>query len=324
MTASGGAPERSGVPRAGLVPSTVLTVCALALAGLAAPSAGAEPDARRFAAYALALRTAGVAGDDPARDFLAGLPGAGAVARKALPVLWRPFFENAIVKLGRLRSPAPAALYYNPLLDVAVLTLWARHEDAYLVDSARAAPGERLDDPDAATSLRPPWMEAEDGPVEALARITAARLGAFRQAHPARERAGRQDRTTFATAAADLRAAAPRLEWNAVRRAQWAAGTEPWLSPALAAVEAALAARDAAALTAAAPATGAETAAALAALPADFTTGLTLDMVLDTGGEERLLIGSRPDDGDVYVLVLCRLEGDACALRRFVLASLLE
>ena len=47
-------------------------------------------------------------------------------------------------------------------------------------------------------------------------------------------------------------------------------------------------------------------------------------MVLDTGGEERLLIGSRPDDGDVYVLVLCRLEGDTCALRRFALASLLE
>ena len=134
-----------------------------------------------------------------------------------------------------------------------MLTLWERHEDAYLVVSARAAPGERLDDPDTDASLRPPWMEAETG-------------------------------ASRPSPASPPRAAAPRLEWNAVRRAQWAAGTEPWLAPALDAVEAALASRDAAALTAAAPGTGAETAAALAALPADFTTGLTLDMVLDTGG----------------------------------------
>ena len=45
-------------------------------------------------------------------------------------------------------------------------------------------------------------------------------------------------------------------------------------------------------------------------------------MVLPAGKEKRLLIGSMPDDGDVYLFVLCRLEGADCALRRFMLSSL--
>ena len=323
MTERGRIGRRLTGRQAGVIRGIVLVVTALALAAPAA-SPAAEPDARLFAAHALALRAAGVAGDDAAKDFLTGLPGAGALKEEALPVLWQPFFENAIVKLGRLRSPAPVALYYNPLLDIALLTLWERDEASYRVGVARALPGERQGNPDAAASLRPQWMAAEDGPIETLARITAARLGAFRRAHPAQQREGGEDPVTFAAAAADLRAAAPRLAWNLVRREQLAADAEPWLQPALAEIEEALAARDAAVLTAAAPDTDAETAAAIAALPAEYTERLTLDMALDAGGEERLLIGSLPDDGAVYVFVLCRLEGDACALARFMLASVLE
>ena len=321
-TERGRAGRRFAGRRAGVIRGVVLAVAALAIA---APSArpAAEPDARVFAAHALALRAAGVAGDDTAKDFLAGLPGAGALTEEALPVLWQPFFENAIVKLGRLQSPAPVALYYNPLLDVALLTLWERHEASYRAGVARALPGERLADPGAEALLQPQWLAAEDGAIEALARITAARLGTFRRAHPAQHREGGEDRVSFAAAAADLRAAAPRLAWNLVRRTQWAADTEPWLQPALSEIEEALAARDATALMAAAPDTDAETADAIAALPAEFTGRLTLDMALDAGGAERMLIGSLPDDGAVYVFVLCRLEGDACALGRFVLASVL-
>lgn len=322
-TANGRARRCSTGTRAGVLPGIVLAVATVAIAASSERSA-AEPDARLFAAHALALRAAGVAGDDAAKDFLAGLPGAGALTEEALPVLWQPFFENAIVKLGRLRSPAPVALYYNPLLDIALLTLWQRHEASYRVVVARALPGERQGNPDAGVLLQPRWMAAEDGPIEALARITSARLGAFRRAHPAQHREGGEDPVTFAAAAADLRAAAPRLAWNLVRRAQLAADAEPWLQPALAEIEETLAARDATTLTAAAPDTDAETAAAIAALPAGYTDRLTLDMALDAGGEERLLIGSLPDDGAVYVFVLCRLEGDACALGRFVLASVLE
>ena len=322
-TARGRAGKRFAGQHVGVIPGVVLAVAALMIAAPCARPA-AEPNARLFAAHALALRAAGVAGEDAAKDFLAGLPGAGAVAEESLPVLWSPFFENAIVKLGRLPSPAPVALYYNPLLDVALLTLWERHEESYRVVAARALPGERLDDPDAGALLRPRWMAAEDGPIEGLARITSARLGTFRRVHPAQHQEGGEDRVPFATAAADLRAVAPRLAWNIIRRVQWAADTEPWLQPALSEIEEALAARDANVLMAVAPHTDAAAAAAIAALPADLIDRLTLDMALDADGGERILIGSLPDDGAVYIFVLCRLNGDACALGRFVLASVLD
>ena len=307
----------------GVIQGLLLAVAAVAFSVPPACPA-AEPDARLFAAHALALRAAGVAGDGSATDFLAILPGAGAVAEEALAVLWQPFFENAIVKLGRLQSPAPAALYYNPLLDVAMLSLWERHEDTYRAILARTLPGERLGDPDAAVSPRPQWLVAEDGPIESLARITATRLGTFRRMHPVEHLEGGNDRVLFAAAAADLRAVMPRLAGSVVRRSLWAADTEPWLRSALSEIEEVLAAADPTALMAAAPHTDPDAAAAIAALPAGFTNQLTLDMALDAGGPERMLIGSLPDDGAVYVFVLCRLEHDACVLSRFVLASVLE
>ena len=40
------------------------------------------------------------------------------------------FFENAMVKVGRLNATVPVVLYYNPLLDVALFTLWLRQGNA--------------------------------------------------------------------------------------------------------------------------------------------------------------------------------------------------
>ena len=98
----------------------------------------------------------------------------------------------------------------------------------------------------------------------------------------------------------------------------------PWLRPALTEIDMVLASRDPAVLTAAAPDTDAETAAALATLPPGFAAELGLDMTLEAAGNNRLLIGSLPSDGDIYVLVQCRLEGTACSLHRIMLISLLE
>ena len=285
-------------------------------------AAAQESPTRLFAAHALALRAAGLAGEEAAAEVLAAVPGAGTGGPPA--ALWRPFFANAIVKLGRLSSAAPVALYYNPLLDVAVVTLWEKQDGGYRVASARVLPGERLAEPEAAVPSLPAWTVASAGPVDALARATAARLEAFRSAHPAQSAEAGRDAATFAAAAADMRAVLPRLVWNAAQSARWAEEVQPWLRPALAAVEQALAARDPAALVAEAPDTDAETAAALARLPAGFSARLALDMVLEAEGGGRLLVGSLPEDGDVYVLVLCRLAGGGCALRRFVLAALLE
>ena len=243
---------------------------------------------------------------------------------ESLPVLWVPFFENAIVKLGRLQSPTPVALYYNPLLDLALFTYWEESQGRFRVASIRALPGERLANPDADVPLLPHWMTVENAPIDVLGETSAQRLDLFERAHPARERGAAHDETTFASAAAGLRAALPRLAWSAVHRAQWAAAAEPWLGPALDGIETALAAGDPAILMKTAPDTDQETAEALARLPADFIARLTLDMVLEGRGEQRLLIGSVPEDGAVYVLVACRLDGNVCTLRRFELVSLLD
>ena len=288
---------------------------------LPARSAGEAPGARLFAAHALALRAEGAGATGTAAEVLALIPGSGRVGGELLPLLWGSFFENAIVQLGRLGSPAPVALYYNPLLDVAILARWEKQAEGYRVASVRALPGERLDVPSAAAPLLPEWMGAGDGAVDALARTAAARLAAFRRAHPANESTAGRDGATFASAADDMRAVLPRLVWNAASQAQWTEEMGSWLRPALAEVEAALDTSDAGALAAAAPETDAETARALAELPPAFASRLVLDLVLPAGERERLLIGSLPEDGAVYVFVQCRLGAEACALRRFTLLS---
>ena len=286
--------------------------------------AAEESAARLFAAHAITLRSAAVAGEERAVEVLAAMPGAGMLARETLPALWSPSFANAIIKLGRLRSSGPVALYYDPLLDMAVLTLWARRDEGYRVVSVRALPGERLAASGAAVAIEPPWMSAKEGAVGALARTTAVRLDAFRSAHPPDAREPGREAVTFAAAAADLRAALPRLAWSVAQRARWTDEAQTWLRPALAEVERALATRDPVALKTSAPGTDAETAATLAALPTGFAANLALDMVLEAGKAEWLLIGSLAADGDIYVFALCRLEGGTCRLRRFMLVSLLE
>ena len=316
--------DRAGTALVGRFRSFLLAV-AVVLMLLATPAHAAEDSPeRQFASSALALRAAVVAGEERALDVLAAMPGAGMAARETLPALWSPSFANAIVKLGRLRSDGPTALYYDPLLDIAVLTLWTRGEEGYRVAAVRALPGARLAEPGAAIRVEPAWLSAQDGAVGALSRTTTARLDAFRLAHPADATGPGLDTTPFATAAADLRAALPRLAWGLAQRAQWADEAKPWLRPVLVEVEEALAARDPAALTAAAPDTDADTAAALVSLPAGFVEGLELDMVIEAAGQDRLLIGSQAADGDTYVLALCGLDAGACALHRLMLVSLLE
>ena len=303
------------------------TFCVLSIMALLMPlpaHAAEESPARQFAASALTLRSASVAAEERALEVLAAMPGAGMVARETLPVLWSPFFANAIVKLGRLPSSAPVALYYNPLLDIAVLTFWTRAQAGYRVQSIRALPGERLAAPDAEAPVEPAWMSAQGGAVGALADATTERLGVFRRDHPAEASEPGRDTVTFAVAAADLRAALPRLAWHVAQRAQWTDEARPWLRPTLVGIEQALAARDPAALVSAAPDTDADTASALAALPAGFAADLELDMALEAGETNRLLIASLTGDGDTYLFTVCSLNADACVLRRFMLVSLLD
>ena len=294
----------------------------LRIAGLAAwmwcslafpARATVTPDVRLLAGHTLSFRAAAMAGTESAVAVLAGIHGAQLMGEKTyLSILWRPFFENAVVKL---RPSTAHALYYNPLMDVALLTQWERRDSDYRVVSVRAVPGERMAGGRASVSSEPPWLAAEDGLIEALARITAERVAVFARGSTS---------PSAPDAVADTRAVLRRLAWNAAMRNQRTGNAEPWLPQALAVVSEALETRDAAALTRAAPATDPETAQALARLPAGFAKGVVLDMVLDFGNEGRLLIGSRPEDGDLYFFVLCRLQGEACRLRRIMMVALSE
>ena len=306
-------------PRWATVTPKALVIAFAAIFLSPTTAASEESDARTLAAHVLSLRSAAVSGEAAALSVLADVP--GAASAEAPELLWPPFFGNAMVKLGRLHSARPVALYYNPLLDVALITLWEKTENGYRVGSARVFPGERPTVPADEIPLRPAWMSSGEGPLSALPDLAAARLATFGRDHPVQATGDAVEDVGFAGAAADFRAALPRLAWNVLQRARWAAAGS-WLGPVLTRVERALQSDDAAAVQAMAPDTDDATAAALAKLPAGFARGLALDMTVQGSGGERLLIGSRREDGDIYVFALCRLDGDVCVLRRLMLISL--
>lgn len=316
--------RRSGNGIAARTALCLLIVSTLGGLGPGPAIAATESPARLFAASALAFRTAGLAGEASAMSVLSAVPGAAVVPREALPALWGPFFENAVVRLGRLNASVPVALYFNPLLDVALFTLWRHSGEAYAVNRARLLPGERLDGPEKPVSLFPAWIAAKSSPPPALARIAAERLERFGRRHPAEALAPGRTVATFADAAANARHAISRLAWNAAQRSVWTDAGLPWLGPALDKVEEALNSRDAASLTSLAPETDAGTAAALAQLPPAFTERLSLDMVLGAAENSFLLIGSVPEEGGLYVFAACRMAATACELRRLALLSAVE
>lgn len=280
--------------------------------------------ARIFAAQALALRTAGTIGIVPAQEFLEAMPGSGLASEVPLRFLWTSFFKNSIMKLGRLNSSSPIALYYNPLLDIGVLAYWQKQEDGYHISTIRATPGERISYSDASVSLQPSWMRAEN-PVGELSATTKTRLDAFRLANPAKSQDAARNTVSFAAAANDMRVVLSRLALDAEMRTSWTEDDMPWLFRALEEVEKALTARDPDILMSVSPDTNKETVAALSSLPPGYAENLTLDAALRAGDVHRLLIGSSPEDGDIYVLVLCRLtSAELCELQRFELISLVE
>ena len=298
----------------------------------AAAAPQAEPAATPgFPEQAAALRRAVVARDETAVQVLGLIPGVSwllppdATAAQRDSVLkqtWGPFFENAVIETRADDTSTPAALYYNPLLDVAVLTYWERTvSTAYRITELRVAPGERLGAADATTPAAPAWMSSA-APVETLYETTRARRVAFTDGNMPGPRGAVDER--HASAVRDLRAAQSRLEWHALQRTEWHTGAYAWLAPTIAVMDETFAAGDAAALLSQAAGTDPETAAALVNLPAGLVARLTLDMVLDYGEDERLLVISLPDEGEIYIMAECRLLADAgvCRPDRYVLVDL--
>ena len=287
-----------------------------------------EPD---FPGQALALRQLMVDRADTAVQVLRLIPGVSWLLPQTvqedkrdsvLKQIWGPFFENVIVEINGVDTPTPSALYYNPLLDVALLTRWERYTKlAYRLSGLQVVPGERISAASATVPAAPDWMTG-DAPIDTLYNTTIERLAAFRR-DGAAEYTGTTDQR-YEWAVQNLQAAQPRLEWNTSQRAGWHGETNVWLSATIGTIEESFSLGDAAALIARAAQTDVETADALVKLPTGLVDRLTLDMVLNYGEEERLLVISLPDDGDFYIMVQCRLDTGAvlCAPGQYTLVGL--
>ena len=191
---------------------------------------------------------------------------------------------------------------------------------AYRITRLHVVPGERLASPGALVPATPGWMTEEE-PVAVMGRITVERLAAL--ADGGFSGSGDSDSFDYDRADRDLRAAQPRLLWNVLQRSRWSEAAGRWLSRTIDVIDEAMALSDAPALVEVAPDTDAQTARILADLPSAFVSDLVLDMVLEPDEDRRLLVVSTQHDGEVYVLVLCRLNLDAglCRPRQFALAK---
>ncbi len=178
---------------------------------------------------------------------------------------------------------------------------------------------------DAATKSpqNPTAQDPEISLVEALIAATNIHLDTFRRQHPAAVLEAGRDPLSLDEAEQHMPPVLRRLLWNIAQITRWNERDMPWLPSVLTDIQQALTARDPVALVVSAPATDDETAAVLAELHIEFATGLALDMVLELP-DARLLLGSLPEDGDIYVLAQCQLQAANCGLRRLILLSLLK
>lgn len=97
---------------------------------------------------------------------------------------WSRFFRDTIVDIGRQESERPVALFYNPLVDVAVLVEIVPGGSGDVVPAIAVLPGEILGGGQVAEGRPgPAWLEAAD-PFTALGRTVQQRLRAFSALHP--------------------------------------------------------------------------------------------------------------------------------------------
>ena len=269
------------------------------------------------------FRVAGLAGDERFIDVVSIMPGSRIVDHALLPVLWSPTFANVIVKLGRAGSKAPVAMYYNPLLDIAMFVYWTYQDGNPRIRFARAVPGERINDSSAKVQRTPPWLLSESQTIEALSEIHKDRLAAFDMLHPAHSTEPGRNGVTFASAAGDMRVVLQRLVDYASQRAEWTSESHHWLQLTSEKIVSVLQQQNSQSILSEAIETDTTTAELLADLPSQYVESLELDMVLGSDSE-RVLIGSSVDDGELYVFVSCVISTESCNLRQFALLSLLD
>ena len=278
------------------------------------------PEPTPFERQVLEIRDSILAADDAALSVLSRVPGIGSVielnapddvSSAALEAMWIPFFENALIETIQQEPAGPTAIYYNPLMDVAMYTRWEPNpEGNHRIAQLSVMPGEYLQDADATVSYLPQWMKAKD-PFAELEGISTKRLHAFRTFEEASRR-NLTDGTAYGDAADSFLVAEPRLTQSLIWRLEWR--NLDWLPLTLATIQAALNAADSDTLLAAAPDTHPETASFIMELPDGFAEKLILDLILEDGGSNRILLGSARYDGGTYVCASCEIAGNACVV----------
>lgn len=234
------------------------------------------------------------------------LPGLGRdQVLHAMGAIWPDVFGNTIVVTTELDDGLTGALYYNPLLDVAVLTRW-RHADGSAMASEMlsmgALPGENLGaDHALAVPQEPIWMRNPD-PIGTLFDKTRERVADF--GRTTYENGSSED---YGLAVNGMRAIVPRLHWLVEQKSQWA--DAKWLMPLTIAVEDDLGMQDPTELVARAPESSVEVATALSSLDRRRVSQLRLDVVLEQG-RSRLAVFSNTHDGRYYLFVKCHLISD--------------
>lgn len=146
-----------------------------------------KPELASFIKRAVLIRALGIEAPDRILSVLDRMP-AGVLPRDAKSVkarlaLWSLFFKGTMTELGRLSSPDPLILYYNPIDDVGLL-LGCRYSPKTgkpSCEEACAFPGEAMQG--AQPFQMPPWL-LETQPFAAFLRNGDLRLATFVHAEP--------------------------------------------------------------------------------------------------------------------------------------------
>jgi hypothetical protein len=132
---------------------------------------------RRLVAQSVLTRTLAI--EDPmtisrqADSMPEGLLARDPSTRLQRGTLWSFFFKGTLTKLVLANSPEPLILYYNPILDAAVVEGCHQTGQSFVCDELCAFPGEAIEG--VKPSRMPSWYAAPS-PLEALRRLAAQRL----------------------------------------------------------------------------------------------------------------------------------------------------
>jgi hypothetical protein len=96
--------------------------------------------------------------------------------------IWSFFLKGTLIKLGRINSPNPIIVFYNPLMDVALVQGCHYNEAVIKCDQACALPGESMDNFKAARA--PAWLLAKL-PMDAFEHTAGIRMAVFERDQPA-------------------------------------------------------------------------------------------------------------------------------------------